>query len=67
MRKISSILFVLLLGWSLIGFAAEELKIISATPQGDLNTIDDAQTGTEDDVRAAVLFSLSSAERRDRA
>lgn len=46
MRKISSILFVLLLGWSLSAVAVEELKIISATPQGDLNTVYDAQTIT---------------------
>ncbi|MDY0094503.1 MAG: Ig-like domain-containing protein [Candidatus Vecturithrix sp.] len=46
MRKIISVLLGLVLICPLVGFATEELKVISSTPQGDLNSLDDAKAIT---------------------
>ncbi len=78
MRKIISVLFGFLLICPLVGFATEELKVISSTPQGDLNSLDDAKaititfnypvtalSGVEKDLREGPLSidSRKSAER----
>jgi uncharacterized protein YfaS (alpha-2-macroglobulin family) len=57
MKRTICFLIVLLIFLPTIAFAAEELEIISATPQGDLNSLDDSKAITITFNRPVIALS----------
>ena len=57
MKKTICFLFSLFVFLPIVVFAAEELKVISATPQGDLNSLDDSKAVTITFNRPVVALS----------